>query len=213
MKRTDYIVIDDRDQDSQASKKQAEVSDPAKVDEQERTELRPLSKSELAQLGLRTASFVLDHPEPFASLLNVTQDFPAYSSKIVDHEISEVVLKQLRDDRTMRLPMGYNVFWMNGVQLDARQIDAHALLHHLRRERRLISQLKEFGLSGPEAIKVLAQTSIAKSKTVSGPQRYDFRDESEGGKVVIWMNNLQKDTRYQAWPSDLSAVCNPVSPD
>ena len=206
LKKTDYIVIDDRDEESQSQGQKPKSSDAAGAADDDKTELKPLSKSEVAQLGLKSASFILQQPEPFKALFEVTQDFPLHSSRIVAHKSSGKILKELEDDRTMKIPMGYNGFWINGIQLDARQIDAHALLHHLRRERRLVNQLKDFGFSGLEAVKLLTQTAIAKSTSTSGPQRYDFRDSIEGGNVILWMNDLENDRRYEGWPSSLASV-------
>jgi hypothetical protein len=39
--------------------------------------------------------------------------------------------------------------------------------------------------------------------------RYDYRDEKDGGGVIIWLNNLEKDSRYRDWPSGLSALMQP----
>ncbi len=205
LKRTDYIVIDDRE-----TEPSSERSGASESEQSERTDLRPLSKSDVAQLGLKTASFILDNPDPFRSLLDVVQDFPSYSSRIASNNISEAVVETLQrnqNNQDKSLPPGYNAFWINGVQLDNRQIDAHTLLQHLRRERRLITQLQSFGFSGAEAVNLLIRTSTAKAKTLAGPQRFDFRDDAEGGKVIIWLNNVEKDKRYKSWPSSLAAVC------
>lgn len=212
LKKTDYIVIDDRDEESQSQGQKPKSSDAAGAADDDKTELKPLSKSEVAQLGLKSASFILQQPEPFKALFEVTQDFPLHSSRIVAHKSSGKILKELEDDRTMKIPMGYNGFWINGIQLDARQIDAHALLHHLRRERRLVNQLKDFGFSGLEAVKLLTQTAIAKSTSTSGPQRYDFRDSIEGGNVILWMNDLENDRRYEGWPSSLASLLQRMYP-
>ncbi|KAI9884929.1 MAG: RNA polymerase I enhancer binding protein [Watsoniomyces obsoletus] len=204
LKRTDYIVIDDRD--AQPSSELPGASEGEKPD---RTDLRPLSKSDVAQLGLKTASFILESSDPFGSLVDVVQDFPLHSSTIASSDVSEAVLETLRRNQNKQdksLPPGYDAFWINGVQLDNRQIDAHTLLQHLRRERRLITQLQSFGLSGAEAVNLLIRTSTAKAKALAGPQRFDFRDDAEEGKVIIWLNNIEKDKRYKSWPSSLAAL-------
>lgn len=200
LKRTDYIVIDDRGADKENGPASEAVGDQSKND------LRPLSKSDLSQLGLKTASFALGSEEPFEELLAVTQDFPLRSSVIASHNVSLDLLRELQDDRTMVLPPGYNALWMNGIPLDAKRVDAHTLVHNLRNERTLIRGLKDFGLSGSDAKNLLISASIAHSKVNEGPQRYEFRDEAEGGKVIVWMNSIEKDKRYKGWPSSINAV-------
>ena len=205
LKRTDYIVIDDRE--SQLATQSLKVSDKAEVDEEDKIELRPLSKSEVSQLGLKTASYVMSSHDPFKTLLNVTQDYPSFSSRIALQNISEPLVRELVENRALSLQQGFNIFWMNGIQFDNRQIDAHTLLHHLRLERRLITQLCELGFSGPEAIKVLIQTDQIKSKVAGGAARFDFRDDLEDGKAIIWMNNVERDKRYKGWSSSITGVC------
>ena len=104
------------------------------------------------------------------------------------------------------IPAGYNVMWINGVQLDARQIDAFYLLEHLRRERKLIEKFRNLGLSAQDAVKLLSHPLLAESQAEDDAQRYDFRDEIEGGEVIIWMNDLEKDSQYKSWPSDVQSV-------
>jgi UDP-glucose:glycoprotein glucosyltransferase len=40
-------------------------------------------------------------------------------------------------------------------------------------------------------------------------QRFDWRDSIEGGNVIIWMNDIEKDKRYADWPTSLQAVSCP----
>jgi len=36
--------------------------------------------------------------------------------------------------------------------------------------------------------------------------RFDIRDDIEGGGVIIWLNDLEKDSRYKPWPTDIQNV-------
>jgi hypothetical protein len=95
---------------------------------------------------------------------------------------------------------------MNGVQMIERQIEPLSLLEIVRKERKLIKGVRDLGLTGPEAIKLLSHNEISTVKAENEPQRFDWRDEIEGGKVIIWMNDIEKDKRYEGWPKSLSAV-------
>ncbi|MDB5910597.1 MAG: hypothetical protein JWP34_4711, partial [Massilia sp.] len=80
LKRTDYIVIDDRQASESPSGNEAQK---VILDEDEEiTDLKPLEKSELSSLGLKAASFVLQSKSPFETLLKLTQDFPKYSTSV-----------------------------------------------------------------------------------------------------------------------------------
>lgn len=206
LKRTDYIVIDDRapaDHGEAAQKPlDAELHEDAEV-----SDLKPLSKDEVTELGLKAASFVMKSEHPMDTLLKLVQDFPKYSSAIVAHNASEEFLTEHENNRMELLPAGYNIMWINGVQVPARDINPYTLLETLRRERNLINGVRSQGLSGSDAIALLSHSAITETQSEDEPQRYDFRDEIEGGNVILWMNDIEKDAMYEAWPSQLQAVC------
>lgn len=208
LKRTDYIVIDDR-----AAEAEGTASDIATVetevvvdDEEEFSDLKPLSSTELLGLGLKAASFIMAGENPFETLLKVSQDFPKHSLSISKRNVSTEFMTEHRSNRDTLLPSGYNVIWMNGMQVEARQMDAFALLEQLRRERSIIKSLRNLGFTGSEAVQILSHPAIAEAKAGGDSQRYDYRDAIEGGKVIIWLNNIEKDKRYAGWPTEAAAV-------
>ena len=209
LKRTDYIVIDDREatkgDDNGSQLDASEAAGGALVDD-ELQDLKPLSTSEVYNLSTKAASFIMSHENPFESLINVSQDFPKYSAVISARNATVEFMTEFRKNRETFLPAGYNVVWINGVQIDPRQMDAFSLLEHLRRERKLINSLRDLGLTSTEAVKLLAHPAITQSKIEAEPQRYDYRDTEEGGNVIIWLNDIEKDKRYEGWPTSPTAV-------
>ncbi|GME40286.1 UDP-glucose:Glycoprotein Glucosyltransferase [Neofusicoccum parvum] len=211
LKRTDYIVIDDR-QAEEAAKEHATDGAQTVLQDEEVTDLKPLSESELKGLGLKAGSFVMGSEDPLDTLLKLSQDFPKHSSAIAAHEVSEEFLKEHKSNREAILPPGYNILWINGVQIMPRDVDAFALLEHLRRERQIINGVRKLGFTPPEAISVLSNNAIAKSKDNDEPQRYDWRDTTEGGNVIMFLNDIEKDKRYAEWPTSLRALLQPTYP-
>lgn len=207
LKRTDYIVIDDREADAadaDAAKKKPAVATEVVLDgEAEVTDLKALSKSELAELGLKTADYIVQSENPFDSLLKITQDFPKYSSSIAAHNFSKEFVEEHRGNRAVMVPAGANVLWMNGVQMIERQIQPLALVDTVRRERTMINGVCELGLTGKEVVDVIGHEAVAASKAEAVPPRFDWRDEIEDGRVIIWLNNLEKDARYSEFPKSL----------
>lgn len=208
LKRTDYIVIDDRDAEKGEEVEGSVPSEAEDVslDAGEVADLKPLSSAELLGLGLKTASFILGSEAPFDTLIRVSQDFPRHSSTITKGNASVEFVTEHRSNREHFLPAGYNVIFMNGMQIDARQMDAFALLEQLRKERKLVASLRDLGLTGPESIQLLSHPAIAQSKIEEVLQRYDYRDRLEGGSVIIWLNDIEKDKRYEGWPTHANAV-------
>lgn len=210
LKRTDYIVIDDRKAaDSQLHDKRSEGE---KTQESNEKDLRPLSKSELSTLGLNAASYVMSASNPLDTLVDVLQDFPKHSAEIAACNASKEFLKEYTANREAFLPAGYNIIWINGVQIDPRQFNAFSLLEHLRHERTLINSFRSIGVNAQEAVKLLSHPDIAQAQADTEAQRYDFRDTSEGGNVIMWLNDLEKDKRYSGWSSKLSAFLQRVYP-
>ena len=213
LKRTDYIVIDDRSAGSEESDDQGlsagneAAAEDYVLETEEVADLKPLSSKELLGLGLKTSSFIMASDDPFDTLIKVSQDFPKHSSAITKRNASTDFVKEHSINRNVFLPAGYNVIWMNGLQVQARQVDAFGLLEQLRRERSIVNSLREIGFSGSEAVQILSHEVIADSKVEGDTQRYDYRDDLEGGKVIVWLNDIEKDKRYSAWPTHSSAVC------
>ncbi|GMF72060.1 unnamed protein product [Aspergillus oryzae] len=204
LKRTDYIVIDDRDA-GQKEPSNGEANKAGDIEGDAPDDLRPLSSSEVSRLGVNTVSYVMDSANPLDTLVKLSQDFPKYSAKIAAHNATTKLLQDIRSSRLGMLPSGVNVMWINGVQMDPRKIDAYSLLDHLRRERKLIEKFRDLGISAQEAVDLLSHKLLGESLEQDAPQRYNYRDETEGGKVLIWLNDLEKDAKYDSWPSELGA--------
>lgn len=206
LKRTDYIVIDDRQASESPSNSEAQK---VILDEDEEiTDIKPLEKSDLASLGLKAASFVLESDSPFETLLKLTQDFPKYSTSVAAHNVSEDFEAEHSANRMQMVPAGVNVLWMNGVQLSDRQIQPFTLADMLRGERKLINGVLDLGLTGKEAVALLGHSDVAAAKAEPEATTFDWRDEIEEGKVIIWLNNLEKDKRYEKFPKSLTALLN-----
>lgn len=208
LKRTDYIVIDDRAATDEEPRDGLPVvdSDNLTKEDEELKDLKPISSNDLLGLGLKAASFIMASEDPFETLVNTSQDFPKHSHLMAKQNISEEFLLEHRKNRDILLPPGYNIIFMNGQQIEARQMDAFALLEQFRRERSVIGSFRELGFTGSEAVQILSHTAIAESKGLATIQRYDYRDTLEGGRVIIWLNDIEKDKRYADWPTQAAAV-------
>lgn len=206
LKRTDYIVIDDRDAEDNIEGSVAQTAEVVLEDTEDIQDLKPLSSSELFTLGIKAASYIVGSNDPFDTFAKISQDFPKYASALASSNLSTDFVNEHRENRDAFLPPGYNLFWMNGIQVDARKVDAYSLLEQMRRERKFVTGIQELGFTAPEAISILSHPEIAEAQNTGEAQRYDYRDEPEGGKVIIWLNDIERDKRYAQWPEDSKAV-------
>lgn len=196
-------MIDDRDE---AEPKEETSATEVRLDDEEFADLKPLSTSELFGLSLKASSFIMQSDNPFDTLMKISQDFPKFSTVMAAQNASDEFVAEHTYNRGQVVPSGMNLFWINGMQMIDRQIDPFSLLGIVRRERRLINGVRDLGLSGPEAIKLLSHQEINLVKAQDEPQRFDWRDTTEGGNVIIWMNDIEKDKRYSEWPTNLPVV-------
>lgn len=205
LKRTDYIVIDDREGDEDRTVT-ATPEKEVKFEDEELADLKPLSSSELSGLGLKASSFIMQSENPLDTLVKLSQDFPKYSSAVASHNASDEFVAEHDFNRAQLIPGGFNIWFMNGVQLIERQVEALEMLSMLRKERKLVNGVRDLGLSGQEAIQLLSHNEVSTAKAEGDAPRFDWRDEIEGGDVIIWMNDIEKDKRYADWPQLLHAV-------
>lgn len=215
LKRTDYIVIDDREAESQGSSKDKKLDSTSleHEDEEEMADIAPLSSSELEGIGMKAASFIQQSKNPFDTLIKLTQDFPRYSSTVARHVVSEDFANEYEQAAEQRVPVGVNVLWINGMQLTDRQIQPLALISMLRRERLMVDEAKSLSLSGKEVISLLGHAKIADANgDDSASLRYDWRDDSEDGNVLVWLNDLENDEQYKDHPKTPRALLQRAYP-
>jgi UDP-glucose:glycoprotein glucosyltransferase len=106
-------------------------------------------------------------------------------------------------------------FFLNGVPLTEAEVDPFALLRLMRQERQYIVDLLSLSIhmTGKEARDIL----IGGSPRSPSPSRdriggdalgelYDSTDRDEGGQVILWWNDLEKDRRYKSWSKSVREV-------
>ncbi|KAG0132881.1 UDP-glucose:glycoprotein glucosyltransferase-domain-containing protein [Tuber indicum] len=214
LKKTDYIVMDDRDVSGEGGvKKGRDTQTPiGELDDQEIQDVEPLHPKDMSFLGMKAASFVVDSGDPLATLLKLLQDFPKHASSVAAIEINPDVADALQENWDSFLGPGQNALWINGVQLENSDINAFALVEHLRRERRFVNSFKTLGVNSSEAVQLLSHQILASSKQDEVPQRFDYRDNIEGGKTIVWLNDLEKDLRYREWSAAVDTLLRRVYP-
>lgn len=83
-----------------------------------------------------------------------------------------------------------------------------SLVRALRTERKLIQSLQDIGFTAKESIQIISSPVLTKAsrssdKTIDGV--YDVRDTLEE-PFVIWWNDLEKDSRYKEWSTNVQEV-------
>jgi UDP-glucose:glycoprotein glucosyltransferase len=84
----------------------------------------------------------------------------------------------------------------------------NSLLKAIRAEKRLATSLVSLGLTPKQAFQLLSDPVIGQKQTgeEAGEGVVDASDRPEGGGVVGWWNDIEKDSRYKQWPSSMTGV-------
>lgn len=201
IKRTDYLVIDDRDSKGKSSEdelkedvskdgdKESSDSSTLKSDSEGAT----ISKGALGTLGFRAARFILNNQNKFEALVNVSLDFPKYSHAISELSPDRMVFSELSE---AGLRPGSNALYINGAPIDNVKDDVFSIVKVIDRERKFMDQFKKIGIPSKTALDlVLAESEEAVAEE---NVRYDYRSPS-----IIWFNDLAKDERYSRWTKNV----------
>lgn len=89
-----------------------------------------------------------------------------------------------------------------------------SLMKLLRAERKRMLSLHSLGLTPAQAIDIIS-FAAPRSGPGSGPSElegyFDASDRKEGGDVIVWFNDIEKDSRYARWGRSLTGVRLPSS--
>lgn len=206
LKKTDYIVIDDRHTGQDLEQKPLRSQNVIEGEDGDETGLKTLSKTELLSVGMKAASLIQQSEDPFDMLDKLSQDFPKHASFISSHDVARAFAEEYRHNKAQTIRDGLNFLWMNGAQLVDRQIDPFTLVDMFRRERRLVNGIRELGVDGADAIALLGHKAVSSAKIEEKSPRYDWTDRLENGQVILWFNDLEQDRTYESYPRTLSSV-------
>jgi UDP-glucose:glycoprotein glucosyltransferase len=68
--------------------------------------------------------------------------------------------------------------------------------------------LIELGFTSQQAFELISDPLIGQAQTEEdvGEGIVDASDRIEGGEVLTWWNDIEKDKRYKSWPDSLQGV-------
>ncbi|KAI8322672.1 hypothetical protein GQ54DRAFT_297267 [Martensiomyces pterosporus] len=221
LKSTEYKVIDDRDLDYSGENKkkggsklavQGGSSDGDEIvlfEDEAEPAVKGLSEKLMSALGFQATQMILAAPDKLSTLRQLAQDLPRYAHLLSGVSINETLSDEIEAFRQLSVR---DTLLINGLKLANEELDPFQLLDHIRREDSIISSLESVGLSQKQAVELLgADTSSGESEDAEAPA-FDMRDTSEDKKTIAWLNNLAKDNRYAAWPSDIRNLLRIYTP-
>ena len=166
---------------------------------------------------------MLESDSPLDVFVNVTSQFPVLASRLATlvPEVSDSLRDGIDAFQSMSPLAQRASFHLNGMHLPDKVVEPFALLRALRKERGLIGNVVSLapGITGRQARELLADESLHSAMTGAGRSNqvelsadvlgdlFDAGDVEEGGDLILWWNDIEKDKKYAHWSKDLKEVC------
>ncbi|KAG6827591.1 hypothetical protein H0H92_011214 [Tricholoma furcatifolium] len=223
LKKTDYLAIDDRhSRNGGNGGKTSKAEDSVEVVDPVLTLIRnhpenatapsaktPLTEEELQKIGFQAVQLIADSSEPLSTLKQLSQNFPKYATTLARRVVVNSSLAAELEVNGMKAHAGGHALWLNGANVPDKDVNPFGLLRLLKRERAGMLGLTSLGLTRGEAFQLLTHPAAqAGSDILDG--LFDATDRPEGGDVIVYWNDLEKDSRYQQWSDSVLSLIRPV---
>ncbi|CAK7909602.1 killer toxin-resistance protein 5 [[Candida] anglica] len=215
LKRTDYIVIDDRDDKKDSTQKVLSSND----------DIKPINKDQISQLGLKLTSHVLQQSDEsqYEALLDILQDFPQRVSEIANLNIDiKNVQKNMLANEKLGISEDSIGLYVNGSPLNRLELDLFTLVDKIQNELELIENMKSLGFTNEQAKKLISkfalmsavkQAHFYKGNSMMGGKndnrfkvyQHEFQPNLPDGMQsggVVFFNDLALDVSYNEYSTN-----------
>ncbi|OXG53132.1 UDP-glucose:glycoprotein glucosyltransferase [Cryptococcus neoformans] len=220
LKKMDYLVVDDRatgkitfqNEGDEVARNESNIFAHVFGNDPWSDQATPLTATEIRDIGLKAATLIMSSDDPISALTHLSQDFPKYSAALA-HQV-EVPEDIQSKGRTIAVRgKAKEAIYINGKPFD-RDLNPYTLLKALRDERQLTISLTSLGLTPKQSIDILADPVVGQGQIENdmGEGLVDASDRIEGGDVITYWNDIEKDKRYHNWPIHPQGYMRPVYP-
>ncbi|KAF9495097.1 glycosyltransferase family 24 protein [Pleurotus eryngii] len=228
LKKTDYLVVDDRQASQSRDGSQGEQKDGEDAVDlvmnlietfEDKKSGAPnvasaLSEEEIAELGFQATQLIATSDDPLGALTQLSQNFPKYAPSLSRRVVVNDSVRQEIGSNQVQVQGGINMMWLNGASVQDKDVTPFALLRLIQRERQIVDSLTSLGLSNGQAVELLTHPTIAEAQSSSATLdgMFDASDRIEGGDVIVFWNDIEKDKRYARWTTSLLRMMHPTYP-
>lgn len=211
VKRTDYIVIDDRDINKGGQKvlqKEKSIEDDSDTSflNQYIPEIKPIKEADVAEFDLKLASFILstdNHTENYQNLRAVINGLPRFTASIVEKPINQDILKSFDHNAEMGLTNEAISLFINGAALDEKQENVYGIYGKIKEELEHIEHMSELGIDSFNAKEMFGKFALGNVVNNKGAPSSRYLIEAEGSPV-IYFNDIENDKEYSRLSNDMS---------
>ncbi|XP_059506997.1 UDP-glucose:glycoprotein glucosyltransferase 1 isoform X2 [Stegostoma tigrinum] len=171
-------------------------------------EMAPLKVWQLQDLSFQAAARILAAPTDDALMVmrDLSQNFPTKARSITRTVVNSDMRREIEEHQqtfkeTFGLHPGDSALFINGLSIDLDVQDIFSVLDLLRNEARLMEGLHDLGIQGDELHELL--------KLNVQPADSDYGVEIRN-PAIYWINNLETDSKYNTWPSNVQELLRPT---
>ncbi|XP_078432136.1 EMS-MUTAGENIZED BRI1 SUPPRESSOR 1 isoform X2 [Wolffia australiana] len=157
---------------------------------------------ELKDLGHQTVQRILHGSDPLQSMLEINQNFPSVVSSLSRTKANSSIREEIIANQQM-VPPGRSLMAINSALINLDDIDLYVLLDMVHAELKLADKFSDLKIPPSAIRKLLSSQPSSESQQF----RVDFRSSH-----VHYLNNLEEDTMYRRWRSNINEILMPVFP-
>lgn len=157
---------------------------------------------ELKDLGHQTAQRIVQASDPLRSMEEINQNFPNIVSSLSRMKLNDSVKDEITANQRM-IPPGKSLMALNGALINIDDVDLYSLVDLVHQDLSLADQFLKLKIPHTSVRKLLSTLPPSDSSTF----RVDFRSSH-----VHYINNIEEDSMYKRWRSNLNEILMPVFP-
>ncbi|XP_063978446.1 UDP-glucose:glycoprotein glucosyltransferase isoform X2 [Diachasmimorpha longicaudata] len=195
--------------------KQAELDSFEKHLLETSDEIGALKVWQFQELSHQAAERIMKSPsqEAIKVLTDIAQNFPMQAKSLIRTKVSTELKREIKGNQelffaNLHIQPTDTVLFINGLFFDLDTIDILGLLETLRAELTVMETLHKIGVTSSKMEKLLA-LDLSGSQSSDNNQDFaiDIRDSA-----IIWVNDLENDSRYNRWSPSLTSLLRPTFP-
>jgi UDP-glucose:glycoprotein glucosyltransferase len=164
-----------------------------------------LTAEELAELGSQAVQIIASSPKPLTTLIHLAQNFPKYATSLSRRVVTNSSVADELQSNSLKVSKDISMFWLNGLQIDAKDVNPFGLLRLLKKEREVMNALVSRGMTRGQAFELLTHPEFANRQENTGLDAiFDASDRLEGANIIVWWNDIEKDSRYVSFILEIS---------
>ncbi|CDR44703.1 CYFA0S15e01728g1_1 [Cyberlindnera fabianii] len=209
LKRTDYIVIDDRDilREAQEPLGQGAKSNGALLNVHDE-DIKAVGKEDIKNLGLQLSSYVMDLEDDetkLNTLVSIMEELPKYTSHLVKKEITQSFLDQVNYNQKLGISSTGTGIFINGRLLDEDEQTVFGLYDVIKDELQTVQSLGENGLNSTRSRQVIekfALLSLYKSRSRPSTR---YKLPADDSSPIVFFNDIENEQLYSSYSTDVAS--------